>query len=65
MPFVDGGKASTYLDSLKVGDTMKVAGPLGMIEPFTVNCIDLETNLIDLEAKHKPQSPTLIATLSH
>ena len=32
MPFVDGGKASTYLDSLKVGDTMKVAGPLGMIE---------------------------------
>jgi cytochrome-b5 reductase len=31
-PFPDGGKLSQYLDSLKVGDHVNIAGPFGLIE---------------------------------
>jgi len=31
-PFPDGGKLSQYLDSLKVGDLVDIAGPFGLIE---------------------------------
>jgi len=30
--FPDGGKASQYLDSLKVGDSIELSGPFGLIE---------------------------------
>jgi len=30
--FVDGGKMSQYLDSLRVGDKMDISGPWGMHE---------------------------------
>jgi len=30
--FPDGGKASQYLDSLKIGDTIDLAGPFGLVE---------------------------------